>query len=651
MPQQSAVSSLAGERRPGVWPVVVVGSVAGLLVAGGIAGASGLSISAALGLPDPGALTALGLPIVRVVADIAAALTVGCLLLASVLVPPQANGYLDVAGYRSVRVAAACAGVWAGAALLMVPLTVSDAVGRPLQDVLAPAPLLAAVPLLSTSGAWLLTAVVALLVASGCRAVLSWGWSTVLLVVAIAGLLPVAASGHSAVGGSHDLATDSLMVHVAAAALWVGGLVAVLALAVSPASGRLTTALPRFSTIALWCWALMAVSGVVSLAVRVPLTADSLLAAYGSLAAAKIGALLILGMIGHAHRRRTLGPASRGERGPLLRLGGVEVILMLATIGLAVGLGRTPPPQAEPSPPSRTEEALGYPLTEVPGLGFLLEARLDLVFALLVAALLGGYVAGLRGARAGGVVWPWARTCAWIAGCVVVLVATSSGIGRYGAAMLSVGVVSQVLLSVVAPILLVAGAPLGLARAALPRQDPHGGPSPRGSLEWVLRRPTVAILRQPVPAVAVFVGGQAAMHLFGWLDLLLPTQTGRLAVDAFLLVAGCLLAAALTSGAPRAALRWGLAAVVATGSLGVGVLLLTRSTPIAEEYFRGLALPWVPDLLAEQETAGAAWLIGQLTLLPLLTVWLRSGRGRPERSVRSGSARRTPVRATAGGDR
>lgn len=626
MAEQTAVQSATTGRgnRLGLSLVLVVGTAAGLLVATGVAASSGLSVAAALGLPDSGLLAAYGIPGVRVVADIAAAVTVGSLLLAAVLVPPQASGYLDVAGYRSVRTASVCAAVWAGAALLLVPLTVSEAIGRPVQAVLAPAPLVAAIPLLPTSGAWVVTAGVAFLVAACARVALTWGSSVVLLGVAVAGLLPVATSGHSAVGGSHDIATDSLMLHVVAAALWVGGLVAVLALALSPASGRLRTALPRFSAIASWCWLLMAVSGVVNLGVRVPLGVDTLLSGYGLLAGAKVGALVLLGAIGWAHRRRSVGPAVRGDRRALLRLGGAEVILMLATIGLAVGLGRTPPPPVESAPPSRTGEVLGYELTRAPGPDMVFDGRLDLVFALLVAVLLVGYGTGLRRVRAGGGAWPWLRTAAWVSGCIAVVIATSSGVGRYGAAMLSVGMASQVLLVVVAPVLLVAAAPLKLARAAVPREDPLGGPSPRGSLNWVLARPFVRFVRRPTTAVALFVGGQTALHLFGWLDLLLPSQAGRLVLDAFLLLSGCLLAAALTGRRRPAATRWGLAAAVTAGSVGAGAALLVRPSLIAEQYYWSLALPWVPDLLVEQSAAGLVWLVGQLALLPLLIVWLRT---------------------------
>lgn len=619
-------------RRPGVTlrPVLAVGTAAAVLVAVGAVLIPGASIAEVLGLPDAGGLTRYGLPAVRVVAHVAAALTVGFLLLGAALVPPQVSGYLDVAGYRAVHNAGTAAAVWTVAALLMVPLTVSEALGRPVVDVLAPGPLLATVPLLPVAEAWMTATLAAAMVLIGCRLVLSWGWTVGLLAVAVAGLLPLAASGHSAVGGSHDIATDSMMLHVVAAAIWVGGLVAVLALALSPSAGRVAVALPRFSAVAAGCWALLAVSGSANLAVRVPLGPEILLSTYGVLAAAKVAALLLLGAVGHLHRRRTLPTALQGDRRSLLRLGGAEVVLLLATIGLAVGLGRTAPPApAGEALPSRTGEVLGYDLA-VPGADFLLAGRPDLVFGLLAAGLFAAYVAGVR--RTGGG-WPVLRTAAWTAGCLLVVFATSSGLGRYGSAMLGVGAVGQVLLAFVVPALLAAGAPLRLARRALPLRGRRGTPSPRGSVAWVLRRPAVRSLLRPGVAVGVFAGTLAAMPL-GLFDLLLPTQGGRQAVDALLLSGGCLVAAALSDRrrAVGATGRIPVAVVLALPAV-VGGILLARSDLIAEAYFRSLALPWVPDLAAEQARAGVVWILGVLVALPLLLV-LRPGRGHRPRAGR-----------------
>src|SRR5438128_3211936 len=91
--------------------VAVAGFVAPLVV--GLSAAQALTL---LGIPDPGSLTTYGLPAVRAIADLSGALAVGSLLFAAFLTPPQADGLLDVGGYRALRRASNAALVWAGAA-------------------------------------------------------------------------------------------------------------------------------------------------------------------------------------------------------------------------------------------------------------------------------------------------------------------------------------------------------------------------------------------------------------------------------------------------------------------------------------------------------------------------------------------------------
>ena len=278
----------------------MVGAAVAAIVAGGLTVLTGARPVASLGLPDPGTLTTTSLPAVRAVAEVCMVLTIGGVLLAAFLAPPQRNGYLDGAGYRALRAASWSAVGWTAAAVLMIPLSVADALGQSVTAVLSPGLLIRVAPKLADPTSWVLTAVIAVIVLIGCRTVLTWGWSAVLFLLALAGPLPVAFTGHSSAGGAHDLATDSLVLHVVAASLWVGGLAAVLGLAAARVSDRasaLATAVPRFSALALVCWLAMAVTGVVNALVRIPLSA-LLGTTYGALVLAKVLALLARGVQG-----------------------------------------------------------------------------------------------------------------------------------------------------------------------------------------------------------------------------------------------------------------------------------------------------------------------------------------------------------------
>ena len=53
--------------------------------------------------------------------------------------------------------------------------------------------------------------------------VLRWSWTPLLFAGALVTLVPIALSGHSSAGGSHDLATNSLLIHLIVGAVWAGG--------------------------------------------------------------------------------------------------------------------------------------------------------------------------------------------------------------------------------------------------------------------------------------------------------------------------------------------------------------------------------------------------------------------------------------------
>lgn len=640
-----------GRRVSDTTVVVVTGVAIAVFVAAGLAAlAPPLVIP---GLPDPGVLITLGLPAVRALAHVCMVIAIGALLLAAFLVPPQPSGYLDVAGYRGLRIGSWAAAGWAVAAFAMVPLSVADALGRPLGQVLDPGVLLDVGTRLSTSTSWLLTGLVALLVLIGSRSVLTWGWTVVLFGLALVGPLPVALTGHSAGGGAHDVATDSLVLHVLAASLWVGGLVAVLVTAAARGPGRdaVATAVPRFSCLALVCWVVLAVSGVVNALVRVPLGA-LIGTTYGALVLGKVAALGVLGFAGARHRRGTVDAAARGEPAALLRLGGVEVLLMLATIGLAVALGRTAPPETAVAPPSRTEVLLGYDLGGPPTLGALLfDWRFDLIFgtAALVAAAV--YLLGVRRLRRRGDAWPVGRTVAWLAGCTALLVATSSGIGRYGPAMFSVHMAEHMILSMLVPILLVLGAPVTLALRALPAA---GRSRPPGAREWLLaavHSPVARFLTNPLVSLPLFVGSYYALYFSDLFAAALPQHPAHVLMNLHFVLTGLLFFWPLIGidPSPRRlppVARLGVVFASVPFHAFFGVALMGAGQVIGGEFYRALALPWVADPLRDQQLGGGlAWASGELPLLLVVVALLVQWSRLDERS-----ARRDDRRADGDGD-
>ena len=617
-----------------VWPVLVgVG-----LLAGGTAMAIGvLALADALtatGLPDPGPVTTYGLPFVRAAGEIAAAIAVGAFLFAAFLTAPQPNGVLDAGGYRALRLGSVASGVWAGCAALLVPLTVSDSSGQPLFEHLGPSEVWSAARLVEIAGAWRWTAVLAIVVTVASLPVLRWGWTPMLLAGSVLSLIPLALTGHSSAGGAHDLATNSLLIHLVAGALWAGGLLALLTHALRGGADT-DLAARRFSAMALWCFIAMGVSGVLNALVRIQ-PADLLHTAYGRLVLGKVVALGLLGVVGAWQRRRGLAAlaADPVARRPLIRLAVAEAALFGVTFGIAVGLGRTPPPP-ETSVPSATEVAIGYDLAGPPTVArILFDWRFDLIFG--TAAIVGAviYLLAARRLRARGDAWPVGRTVAWTLGCSVLLFTTSSGLGRYLPAMFSMHMVAHMLLSMLVPILLVLGAPVTLALRALPAAGRGAPPGPREWLLSALHSRVSSVLTSPIVATALFVAGFYGLYFGGIFDVAAGNHAAHLLMNVHFLLSGYLFYWVVIGIDPTPRPIPHLAKIgVVFASLPLhaffGVVMMGMQTVLAAPFYRSLQLPWHTDLLGDQHLGGGiAWAAGEVPLvivmLALLIQWRRS---------------------------
>lgn len=320
---------------------------AGLVVAATSLGATALVVASVVGkaaeapaISDPGVVTRWGLLVSRAVYDVTAMGTIGVLVVAVVLLS-TASGALSLESQRLVRIAGRWATVWSIAGLLSVPLVLSDVAGIPVWEVLAPDVLAVAAELPQTrallSSGWL-----AALVVVGSRRCRSGALGWLLLVTAMGALLPLLLTGHTGHGDQQAAAVLGLASHVLAASVWLGGLVALGVHARS--TDVLVESLPRYSRVALTCFATVAVSGLVMGWVALTEPGHLVSTPYGQLLLGKTVALGTLGALGHRHRRRTLPSVAAGRPRAFLRLAAVELVVMVATAGLAVGLSRTAPP-------------------------------------------------------------------------------------------------------------------------------------------------------------------------------------------------------------------------------------------------------------------------------------------------------------------
>ncbi len=583
-------------------------------------------------LADPGPFVRWGVPVVDAVANLAGPATFGLLLLAAFLAPERTHTHRRA---TAVRWAGGTAVVWLVASLLEVVLTFADVAGTPLTDPSLLQQLLSFAWELETTRVILLTAGAALVVAVSAfltsrRAPMAW-----LALLAMAGVVVQSLTGHAAGSASHEDAVNALALHLVGVTTWVGGLIALLAL--RPRLGRdLGATVARYSVLATWSFAAVALSGVLQAAIRLG-SLDGLLTTYGLVVALKALALLVLGGLGWRHRRNLAGrlTADPSDGRAFARLAVVEVAVMGVAIGLAAVLARSIPPVPDALPdPGIVLELTGYPdpgaLTSAE---WLTAWRVDWLFVTLGALAIGLYVAGVVRLRRRGDHWPWWRTGLWVAGWLLFVWATCGAPGIWGRVLFSMHMVMHMAVAMIVPILLVPAAPLTLALRALPaRRDRTWGP--RELVLQVVHSRALRWLANPVVAAALFFFSLAAFYWTGLFELALVTHTGHLLMMGHFLLTGYLFVWVLIGidpGPPRWSPLMLLVILFATISFHAffGVALTGSESLLASDFFTQLNLPWGPDPLADQHTAGEiAWGIGEAPTLILAVVvgvqWYRS---------------------------
>jgi putative membrane protein len=235
---------------------------------------------------------------------------------------------------------------------------------------------------------------------------------------------------------------------------------------------------------------------------------------------------------------------------------------------------------------------------------------LDVAFPFVVAAA-AGYVVGVRRLHAHGRSWPAGRTVAFLLGLTVVLVATASGVAAYDRVLFSLHVVQHILLGMVAPLLLVLGAPITLALQAGSR------PAQRRILR-VLRSAPARVLTHPLTAWLLFGTSVATLYFTPLYELSLRNGWFHVATHAYFLGAGCLFLAHVVGLDPIPhALGYGARLLYVLVLLPfhtfVGVALLTMNTVIASGWYDDVERSWGVSPLSDQRTgAGLLWISGEL---------------------------------------
>ncbi|WP_210508007.1 cytochrome c oxidase assembly protein [Naasia sp. SYSU D00057] len=624
---------LPGSRDAPAPPVLGGGSLLGtgaLLVAALLALFAALALgggAAALLIDDPGPVVRVGLPVAKLLVNLTVSVTLGALALVAFAL----GGEREIG--RALDIAAAAAAAWTIAAAATGLLTFLSVTGIPLSlDETFGAQLGFFLTSVGTGQSWLITTLLAASVTVLCFAVRSRPVLLLVLALAVAGLLPMAGEGHSAGAGNHEEAVAALGLHLGFAAAWLGGLLVLLLLRPILPSAALRAVAGRYSSIALLCFCVVAVSGYVSAELRVG-SLDRLASPYGLLVVVKVVALLALGAVGALHRRFALRRLDGGAARSFWLLVVGELAVMGIASGAAAGLARTSPPVDDEElsiGTSPSELLTTYPLPPAPDLGSLLTAfRLDLLWLVVAGIAAAYYVAGVIRLARRGERWPGARTASWLAGLVVLVVGTSGGVGVYARHLFSAQMMLEAALAVLVPILLLAGAPLRLLDAAAEARTDGS----RGVREWagaVRSAPIVRALGAPLPVTVLAA-------LLPWLLVFTPAfrwivtdAAGRQWGEALLLAGGLIVVRAALHGAGSGRRRALPAAVAAVAWAAAGAVLLASDSLLLADWYG--AMGWGTDALADQRAGGAVLLVAAVPALLALAV-LATRRGRTERTA------------------
>ena len=633
------VTSTAARRPRAGSPRVVW--LAGLLPAAAIALVLGLAFTGAARpneLVDPGAVVRWGLPVVTVLARIAAAVTIGGFAVCAVVIAGPGRGARTAeaspAWRLASRVGMVAAVTWAIAQVAFVVFAYAQVWGRPLDSPTFGQELQVFLTGTELGQAYLWATILALVVSLA--AVATGGmtmaaWTAVLGAVA---LVPIALTGHAQGTASHNLAISAMWLHLVPVALWVGGL-ATLSVTARRLGDELPAAARRFSGLALWCFVLVGVSGVLASILRLTSPADLWTTSWGVVLAAKVTLYLGLGAAGWAHRERTI--PQLGERpGLFWRLAGVEVLLMGAITGLAVVLGSSAPPvpQNPVLDPSAVFELTGYPEPPLPTpLTWFTQWHPDPLYVVGAIAAVVVYLGWVRRLAARGDRWPVGRTIAWVTAWVIFTWVTNGGPIVYGILLFSAHMVMHMTLVMLVPIFFAIAAPVTLALRALPaRRD--GSRGPREWLLALLHSRWAQAWSNPYVAAVNFAGSLFVFYYTDLLYLALSTHVGHLLMVVHFSLAGYMFANAIIGvdpGTKRPSYPVRLVLLFATMTFHAffGLSLANLTSLLAAEHFGRLGLTWWVDALKDQQIGGfVTWGIGEAPTLVLAVImammWAKS---------------------------
>ncbi len=582
-------------------------------------------------LQDPGPFVLWGTPIARLVMNIAGAAMLGSLVLALFALragerPFDAALNIASVGAAVFTVASGLAGFLAFMAAFNPKLSIEREFGTQLGRFLLDLPL---------GQSWLITTIFGAVITVLAFAWRTWTPTLITALLAAASFLPLATQGHAGDLAGHNVAVNSILLHMIAAAVWLGGLLLLVLL-----RGRDDVDTPRlvarYSSLAIAAFAVVAVSGVTRSIVAVGSWDALWTTPYGVIVLAKIALLVGMGLLGAWYRTRLI-PKLSGERATrwfwMLVLG--EVALMGLASGAAAALARTPPPTGETAAFVQTPAEILTGATLPPELTlerWFTAWNIDVLWLVAAGFGLFLYVAGVVRLHRRGDRWPIYRTVFWVLGMLLLVWVTGGPINAYQEYLFSVHMLGHMMLSMAIPLLLVSGAPITLALRAVRKRD-DGTRGGREWIMWAVHSPVARVLTHPFVAAAIFILSLWAFYFTDLVRWSMFEHLGHEWMVIHFLLSGYLFVMSLIGADPvpyRLPYPGRLITLIAVMAMHAffGIAIMMQEGLMVADWFGSMGRDWGVDPMADQYIGGGiAWSIGEIpTLILAITVAIQWSR-------------------------
>ena len=534
------------------------------------------------------------------------------------------------------------AGIWAIASAANILLTLANILGEPITSVFDVTTVRSFILQVTLGQFLFFQLLVALFLAAVALRIKMVSSAILLLALALIGIVAPIFQSHSATGGSHSLAIGSLLIHVVALSLWVGG---VFALAILEPKER-AIATSRFTSLALWAAIAVVVSGVANAWIRLNFS-EAWRSSYAVVIILKVILTIILIYIGYSHRKNLVKAkinAMNWSRFAQLIL--LELSIMVVALALGAWLSNSPPPISKSEAFNAAVTITGLTMPATPNVQRLVTTfDPDAIFLGILILGTALYIRGISILKKRGDSWPLSRTIAFGCGIAAINFATSGGIGVYAHFAFSFHMIAHMILGMIAPIAIVLGAPITLALRTLPQGRSPGERGIRGTIILALHSRITGFFVNPIVALLIFDGSLFALYFTSLFGGMMQSDLGHLVMNIHFILAGLLFFHVIIGVDPNPRrvpylARIVLLFVAMSIHAFFSVALMSSSTLLDGGYFGQLHRPWWSDLLIDQRLAGSiGWAMGEVPILFALiatfTLWIRDDSREAKRSDRN----------------